>query len=512
MMLKVSHLTIMIKQRTIIRDLSFVLQPADKLAVIGQEGDGKSTLLKVLINDCPYAETSGFVDTAGLTIGYMPQIIAPAYPNQTGAGYLGLTGPEGQYDSLLYRQLAELHINEELLGQKVSQMSGGEKIKVHLLKLLRQNCDVYLLDEPTNDLDLPALFWLQDFINDLKCPVIFVSHDETLLAQTANRILHLEMRQRKNEPVWTMAAVGYDAYVSSRQHLISRTNQLAAKQKSEQAKQQAQLTQLTNKVAYRQATISRGDPHGGYLLKKKMRNLKAQQRHLDSQQRIETIDPEESINLFFENKPWPAGKTVLHLNLAELKINDKMLAHDIRLDMVGPVHAVIIGANGLGKTTLLKQIAGLLRQQGFAVGYMPQNYEEALAGYASALAYLQTSGTKEETGRIRTLLGSLKLTSAEMIGPLDVLSGGSQAKVVLAKMVLNRAEILLLDEPSRNMSPLSNPIIRAALKAYPGPIIAISHDRRFIKETADVIYQLNRDGLTKIEKDEIVGDELKITI
>jgi ATPase subunit of ABC transporter with duplicated ATPase domains len=157
------------------------------------------------------------------------------------------------------------------------------------------------------------------------------------------------------------------------------------------------------------------------------------------------------------------------------------------------------GTPGCGKTTLLRKIAeSLLRREDIIVEYMPQNYEELLDLDMTPIDFLSISGDKEEITRLRTFLGSLKYTIDEMDHPIRELSGGQKAKVLLLKMSLSKANVLILDEPTRNFSPLSGPVIRKMLSEFPGAIISISHDRKYIDEVCDVVYELTENGLKNI--------------
>lgn len=161
----------------------------------------------------------------------------------------------------------------------------------------------------------------------------------------------------------------------------------------------------------------------------------------------------------------------------------------------------MIGANGAGKTTLLKKIAEeLLNRNDIKAEYMPQTYEDLLDLDVTPVDYLDKTGDKEERTRIRTYLGSLKYTPDEMEHPIRELSGGQKAKVLLLRMSLSGANVLILDEPTRNFSPLSGPVIRKMLREFPGAVISISHDRKYIEEVCDKIYQLNPNGL------QLIGD------
>jgi ATPase subunit of ABC transporter with duplicated ATPase domains len=178
----------------------------------------------------------------------------------------------------------------------------------------------------------------------------------------------------------------------------------------------------------------------------------------------------------------------------------RLLSRDIFLRVSGSEKICIVGANGAGKTTLLKKIAEeLLQRTDLQTEYMPQNYEEMLDLGMTPVDFLDTSGDKEERTKIRTYLGSLKYTADEMEHAIRELSGGQKAKVLLLKMSLSNANVLILDEPTRNFSPLSGPVIRKILKDFPGAILSISHDRKYMDEVCDKIYELTEEGLLEKE-------------
>ena len=199
----------------------------------------------------------------------------------------------------------------------------------------------------------------------------------------------------------------------------------------------------------------------------------------------------------------PTGKTVIEYELSKLMTpeGERILAEGIYLKIKGSEKICIIGANGAGKTTLLKKIAEeLLNRNDIKAEYMPQTYEDLLDLDVTPVDYLDKTGDKEERTRIRTYLGSLKYTPDEMEHPIRELSGGQKAKVLLLRMSLSGANVLILDEPTRNFSPLSGPVIRKMLREFPGAVISISHDRKYIEEVCDKIYQLNPNGLQLISE------------
>jgi ATPase subunit of ABC transporter with duplicated ATPase domains len=502
-MLEVKDLQITINDKIIIKNLNFVLNKNDRLAIIGEEGNGKTSLIKAIydVNILPYAKVTGLINHNGYSLGYLEQSINEFDLNLPAMKYL-FANDNDYYSKInnLYKILNDLNLKADILEvDSIKKLSGGEKVKLQLLKLLLNEPDILLLDEPTNDLDIKTLEWLERFIVNSGKPIMYVSHDETLLSRTANVILHLELLNNKRDAKNTVSRISYDEYAQSRLNSIAKQTQVARKEKQNYKKQQEKLNQIKNKVEHQLRTISPSDPHGGQLLKKKMKTLKAQERRFENQELTEVPDYEESINFFFDSINVPSKKEILKLELDKLYIGNKILSLNISLDVRGGEHIVITGDNGIGKTTLLKKIKELLdTRDDINVGYMPQDYNDILKHFNTPIDYLITTGDKDEISLIRSYMGNMNFTREEMVGNIESLSGGSKAKLILLKLILNKYNVLLLDEPTRNVSPLSNPVIREALKNYGGTIISISHDRKYINEVCDKVYELTIDGIREV--------------
>lgn len=500
-MLELKDICISIGDRYLIKNLNLVLNAGDKLAIIGEEGNGKSTLLKSILGICEYAKISENINYKDYRIGYLEQSISEDKLDKSCYQFLFLDDND-YYNKInnLYKDLELLGLSDELLNKKIRFLSGGEKVKVSILKLLLDEYDILFLDEPTNDLDIETLEWLEKFINSTNKPIMYVSHDEVLLSNTANVILHLEQIKKKSDCRYSLLRIDYDTYVEQRLRKIEKQSQIAKSEKREFNKQQEKLQRVMQKVEYQQNTISRSDPHGAALLKKKMHSLKSQERKLEDVQLTELPDIEESINLFFDDVNIPKMKNIISLDWAELKVVDKVLARNIKLDIIGNVHLCFIGKNGVGKSTLIKIIYDELKdRKDIKVGYMPQTYDDILNNYKCVLDFLCPDGDKNDITRARMILGNMKFTRDEMIGNINDLSNGTKAKTLLAKFVLDKCDVLILDEPTRNLSPLSNPVIRKVLKEYNGTIISVSHDRKYIDEVIDNLYLLTDEGLKKIK-------------
>ena len=498
-MLEVSNLSIKIQDRYLVKNLSLTLNKGDKLAIIGEEGNGKSTLLKGILGICKYAEVTGNINLKGNTIGYLAQSMSENELSKKVHDFL-FKDDNDYYEKAnnLYKHLELLNLSDKVLEQKIGTLSGGEKVKIGLLKLLINEYDILFLDEPTNDLDLDSLEWLEKFINNIDKPIMYVSHDETLLANTANMILHLEQIMKKTDCRNTLLKIDYDTYVTQRLKKIDKQTQIANFEKRTFNKQQEKLRKIMQKVEHQQNTISRKDPHGAQVLKKKMHTLKSQEKRLDETKITEIPDVEENINFFFEDVSIPKTKNIISLDIPKLTIQDKLLSENIKLDIIGNTHLCIIGQNGVGKSTLIKLIYEKLKnREDIKVGYMPQTYDDIFARYTYALDFLCPSGNKDDITKARMYLGNMKFTRDEMTSKIKDLSNGTKAKLFLIKLVLEKYNVLILDEPTRNVSPLSNPVIRKVLKEFKGTIISISHDRKYIAEVIDNLYILTPKGLIK---------------
>ena len=499
-MIEIKDLSISINDRYLVKNLSFNLNNNDKLAIIGEEGNGKSTFLKCILGICDYANISGIINLNNNRIGYLAQTFTS---DKKVFDYL-FSNQDDYYNKVnsLYKYLDLININDSIFNQIFNTLSGGEKVKVNILKLLLEDYDILFLDEPTNDLDIETLEWLEDFINKCSKPIIYISHDETLLSNTANMILHLEQIKNKSDCRHTIMKIDYDTYVENRINSINKQTQVARSEKREFKKKEDKLKQVMNIVHHKQNTISRSDPFGAAILKRKMKSLKVQERRLNNKELTEMPDVEEGINFFFEDVFIPNTKVILDLKLDTLSINNKVLSNNINLNIIGNKKICIIGNNGCGKSTLIKEIYNLLKErEDISVGYMPQNYDDILDNYEYVLDFICDTKDKDTITKVRMNLGNMKFTKEEMIGKIKDLSSGTKAKLILMKLVMNKYNVLILDEPTRNVSPLSNPIIRQVLKNYKGTIISVSHDRKYINEVVDDIYILNSNNLEYIKTD-----------
>ena len=512
-MLQVKNLTITHKKdfRMILQNFSCVLNEGDKAVMIGEEGNGKSTLLKwiydpEMVED--YTEAVGERIVNKERLAYLPQELPMQDKKKTVCEFFT---EEPVFLEQTPKELGSLagrfHVPVTFFygEQAMETLSGGEKVKAQMMRLLMTEPTALLLDEPSNDIDLETLKWLEDLIISWKGIVLFISHDETLIERTANMVIHVEQIRRKSISRTTVAHVPYQQYRKERANQFEKQEQQASNERREKRIRDEKLRRIEQKVESDLRNVSRAEPSKGRLLKKKMKAVKSMEHRFEREDADMTQRPEEESAIFFKlgEKGIPAGKTVLEFSLDELWTPDgeRILVQDIFLRIKGSEKIVFIGRNGAGKTTLLRKIAEeLLARKDIHAEYMPQNYEELLSLSETPVEFLSVSGDKEERTRIRTFLGALKYTIDEMSHPIAELSGGQKAKVLLLKMSMSGANVLILDEPTRNFSVLSSPVIRRMLAEFPGAIISISHDRKYITEVCDKVYRLTEKGLSE-EKD-----------
>ncbi|MGU8040811.1 ATP-binding cassette domain-containing protein [Streptococcus suis] len=507
MLLATQHLTLDHQKdlRNLVHDLNLIVNPGDKIAIIGEEGNGKSSLLLTLMGAAlvtDYLLLSGSIHRYFHSPVYIPQSLPLEMAELTLNDYFF-----GDMDSdidygLLYLYAEQLQFDSERFAsqQLIGSLSGGEKLKIQLIKSLATPSDIIFLDEPSNDLDLDTLLWLENYIITSPKTILFVSHDEDFLSRTATKIIHLESVKKKTLAQTKVEELDYQDYALGRQQAYQKQVQQARNDKKEFDK--AMNKHLRQKSQVRHTLLNTHDATLGRLIAKKMKNVLSREKRYERMKENLTQVPfhEDAISLFFSDiSPLPARKQVLHLENFQLKVDERLLVQNIHFNLNGQEKIGIIGQNGIGKSSFLKIIYQKLRQRAdINLGYMPQHYTEVLDESKTPLDFLLENGNREQEQLILTHLASLQFTRQEVHHKICELSGGQKAKLLLLKMVLDQANFLLLDEPSRNFSPTSQPYIRQLFADYPGGLVCVSHDRHFLKEVCQRIYRLTENGLEEL--------------
>ena len=512
-MLQVKHLTLTHRKdlRTLAEDFSFVLNDGDKAVVIGEEGNGKSTLLKWIYDPGmveDYCEWSGEIAGDPGPMGYLAQDLGEE--EKAGSVY-DFCAASPHFFDLTPKELADiarqlrLPTEEFYSDRPVSSLSGGEKIKLQLGRLLFGRPGTLLLDEPSSDVDLETLEWLEAWLRDYPGVVLYISHDEALIENTATMVLHIEHPREGKPPRCTAHRLDYRTYAQRRSDAIEDQTRQARKEREEYDKKMEKYRRIQQSVEHAQNVITRQNPSGGRLLKKKMHSVMSMGRRFqrEAEDMTQLPEVEEAVFLRFpEGTALPAGKTALDLHLPELRAGEKLLAENIRLHVSGGEKVGILGPNGAGKTTLLRHIASLLlARKDLRAAYMSQDYADTLPMDKTPVEYLAPEGDAASETRARTYLGSIRYSRQETAHPIRELSGGQKAKLLLTKMMLDGVNVLILDEPTRNFSPISGPRVREALADYQGTIISVSHDRKFLAEVCDTLYRFTEKGLIPVERE-----------
>ena len=504
-MIKINHLTITQNKdlRNLVSDLTMTIQDGEKVAIIGEEGNGKSTLMRALMGEALLDFTiKGEIQSDLQSLAYIPQKLPEEFKNRTLHDYFFLDPADLDY-SILYRLAEELHFDSDRFAsdQEIGSLSGGEALKIQLIHELAKPFEILFLDEPSNDLDLETVDWLKSQIRKIRQTVIFISHDEDFLSQTADTIVHLRLVKHRKQAETLVEHLDYDLYSEQRKANFARQSQQAANDQRAYDKTMEKHRRVKQNVET--ALRATKDSTAGRLLAKKMKTVLSQEKRFEKTAQSMTQKPleEEQIQLFFSDiQPLPTSKVLVQLEKENLSIGQRILAQELRLTVRGQDKIGIIGPNGVGKSTLLVKLQQLLSaKREISLGFMPQDYHKKLELDLSPVAYLSQTGEKEELQKIQSHLASLNFSYPEMHHQIRSLSGGQQGKLLLLDLVLRKPNYLLLDEPTRNFSPTSQPEIRKLFASYPGGLITVSHDRRFLKEVCTSIYRLTEDGLEVVD-------------
>jgi ATPase subunit of ABC transporter with duplicated ATPase domains len=506
--LEARELSVEVGGRTTLRPASFLVRPGDKVGLVGRNGAGKTSLLKVLagsdppaagrvarrgrlgfLTQDPRAVGAGIGGTAGTALAHVlsgrgldeaatrmealrqaleadPSERAVARYSRAEEHFAALGGYAAEAEAR--RLLAGLGLGPDRADQALGVLSGGERRRVELARILFGGTDGLLLDEPTNHLDSDAKTWLMGFLRDYRGALLVVSHDLDLLDEAITRVLHLD----EGELVEYKGT--YSQYRRARADDEARRRRLAERQAAE-IKRLADLADaMRHQTAKRARTAKSLDKRVARLAA----TADAGPSRADRRYRVRFPDPP------------PAGRVVLEAEGLGQCYGGPMIFEDVSFALERGQRLLVMGLNGAGKTSLLRILAGRADPKsgwyrtgvGVVAGYYAQEHEGIRAG-ASVLAHMREASDAPDPD-LRGLLGMFGLTGDIAGQDAGTLSGGEKTKLALAQLVAGRHNLLLLDEPTNNLDPPSREAIGAALSAWPGAMVLVSHDAGFVERLA----------------------------
>ena len=520
MILQVSNINKYFNDNHILKDVSFHMNEYDKTALVGINGSGKTTLIRIIMNELD--KDSGNISlNKGISVGYLPQnaIIdsdATIYEEVLKVKEALMSDEQTlrdmekemgdvkgrELEALMedYHKLEEafdraggyriasdisgtlkgLGFSEEEFNKPVNTLSGGQKTRVALSKLLVGTPDMIILDEPTNHLDMNSIIWLENYLLNYKGAVLIVSHDRYFLDRIVDHVVELDCG------VCTSFTGNYSDYAAKKE--IIRVSQLNAylNQQRDIRHQQEVIEKLRS--FNREKSIKRADSRAHML------------------EKIELIDKPTENNNSMQIVLSPrieSGKNVL--DVTDLtKAYDHRLFSDISFSLRRGDHVAIIGDNGTGKTTILKIINNIVTADSgeiklgtnVCIGYYDQEHH-VLHDDKTIFEEISDDFPTLTNTEIRNMLAAFLFTGDDVFKPIHNLSGGEKGRVSLAKLMLSEANLLILDEPTNHLDITSKEILENALNNYTGTLLYVSHDRYFINRTADRILELNSEGLTE---------------
>ncbi len=498
-MINVRDLEIRIGARVLMQDVNFRVDKGDKVGLVGRNGAGKTTLTKILAGDGQ--PTAGSVEKSG-EIGYLPQDPRTGDPeelartrilNARGLGDLlaqmeRASEDMGSVDEAIYNSAMKRYANAEerfvaqggyaaeaeaaaiasnlglkdhVLNQPLKTLSGGQRRRIELARILFSNAETMILDEPTNHLDADSVIWLRDFLKSYQGGLIVISHDVDLIGETVNRVFYLDA-MRTVIDVYNM---GWRQYLKQREADEER-------RKRERSNAEKKATALQLQAAKFGAKATKA------VAAQQM--LKRAERLMSGLEDVRQADRVAKIRF---PDPAPCGKTPLMAsNLSKSYGSLEIFtAVDLAIDKGSKV--VVLGLNGAGKTTLLRILSGLDKPDtgalepghGLKIGYYAQEHE-TLDVSKTVLQNMQKAAPQLADTDARKVLGSFLFTGDDVDKPAGVLSGGEKTRLALASLVVSSANVLLLDEPTNNLDPASREEILRALATFTGAVVLVSHD------------------------------------
>ncbi len=525
-MIRIQDVSLYFGERVLFDQLSFTISPGEKLAICGRNGSGKSTLFKLLLKEV--TPDKGVVEVHGqYTIGYLQQELPPDKGNtifeevrkslseiqalldelhklehnisletfneheildmlhrmediRMRLDYLEADKLDGKIEKILLG----LGFKDVDFNKRVSEFSGGWRMRIELAKLLMAKPHILLLDEPNNHLDILSLRWLEKYLKEYEGTVMLISHDLMFLDNISQRIIELD-RGRIYDFKGNYTA--FKLYRAERKAI--ETNEYNAQQRIIQHKEQ-----LIEKFRYKASKASFAQ------------SLITELGRMDKKE----LPEEEQSTIKLRFKPsYHSGKKVLEVKNASKSYGDKLVFQNIDLLVERGSKISFIGGNGNGKTTLVKMICGqtattegqLELGHQVKIGYYAQEHGEVFLANQTALEAVESASIPEMRSMVRKVMGGLGFSGEDVEKKISVLSGGEKARIRLANLIVNEHNFLILDEPTHHLDLPSKERLKESLMHYDGTIIIVSHDRDFLKGLADKTILFESQGIKVFEGD-----------
>ncbi len=520
-MISVNGVTVSFGGYNLFDNISFLINPKDRIGLAGKNGAGKSTLLKILAGE-QNASKGEIAMPKSCTLGYLPQDMIHQHGRtvfeETESAYQEIKQLEVRieeinnqietrtdYESDNYMKLIEeqtdVYTRLDMLGagnrnediekilkglgfsrkdfdRQTAEFSGGWRMRIELAKILLQKPDILLLDEPTNHLDIEAIMWLEEFMETFPGAVMLISHDKTFLDAVTNRTIEIS-----NQKI-------YDYKTNYSRYLVLR--QERKEQQENAAKNQQKVIDQTEYLIDKFRAKASKSAMAQSLIKK-----------LDKMERVEVDDADNvSMNFRFP-APAHSGKIVITVEDAGKVYGEKRIFEDATFIITKGEKIGLVGRNGEGKSTMMKMIAKKVEHEGLIqlghsvlMGYFEQDQEEKLDPKKTVFETIDEAAVGEVRKQVRGLLGSFLFRGDDIDKKVQVLSGGERGRLALCKLLLEPYNLLLMDEPTNHLDIRSKDILKKALIDYEGTVVMVSHDRDFMKGICNRLFEF-RDGHVK---------------
>ena len=521
-MISLDNLTVSYGGWTLFDNISFLINPKDRIGLVGKNGAGKTTLLRIITGE--QQPTSGAVTINGeCTIGYLPQTMRVAdtttLVEETAKAFDEVLRLEAEIESLT-REIAErtdyesadyeqllhrlndaqdryhilggetrdadiektllgLGFKREDFGRATSEFSGGWRMRIELAKLLLRRPSIFLLDEPTNHLDIESIQWLEEYLKNYNGAVLLISHDRAFLDNVTNRTVELSLGKI------TDYKVPYSKYVVLRAE--RRAQQLAAYENQQRMIEKTE--EFIEKFRYKPT---------------KSNQVQSRIKQLERLERLE-VEEEDLATLNIKFPPAPrSGQIVAEINEAGMSFGAKHVFSGANFTIEKGDRIAFVGRNGEGKTTLARMLVGQLTPTegsirigaNVNIGYYAQNQDDLMDGEFTVYDTLDRVAVGDIRTRLRDILGAFLFRGEDIDKKVKVLSGGERARLAMARMMLEPRNLLVLDEPTNHMDMRSKDILKNAILKYDGTVVVVSHDREFLDGMVDKVYEF-RDGGVK---------------